>query len=64
MNNKKLCPIMGHENQLGEVKNTPCLEGRCAWYYNGHCAVVELAVNTGDIQGIADMLDMKGGIQE
>ena len=60
MNANKICPLMS----IAGRREVDCYCQRCVWYYSGRCAVVELAVNTGDIQGIADMLDMKGGIQE
>ena len=38
-----------------------CKGERCAWYYGDRCAILELAMNTGDIQNVADMIDYRVG---
>lgn len=50
----KICPIMCHANQLGEVNCALCLEGLCAWWVEpvmgsggrinqqGHCSIRDL----------------------
>ena len=40
-----------------------CLGGRCAWWVYERCALVDIALNTADIQGVADMIDIIGGAQ-
>lgn len=39
-----------------------CQGDRCAWFYGDRCAILELAMNTGDIQGISDAIEINGGI--
>lgn len=57
----KICPLLA---SCAASIPSECQGDRCAWYYGDRCAILELAMNSGDIQGIADMLGMKGGIQE
>ena len=55
--NNKICPLLS-------VKDDPlslalCESVRCAWWAGERCAIVDIALNTADIQGVADMIDAK-----
>lgn len=54
----KICPLLA---SCAASIPSECLCDRCAWYYGDRCAVLELAMNTGDIQTVADMIDCIGG---
>ena len=34
-----------------------CKGDLCAWFYGDRCAILELAMNSGDIQTLADSID-------
>ena len=56
--NAKICPLLF----ACPADITPeCKGDRCAWYYGDRCSILELAMNTGDIQNIADTIDFYGG---
>lgn len=55
--NAKICPMLSITSGLP----TDCKGDRCAWFYGDRCAILELAMNTGDIQTVADMIDYRGG---
>ena len=56
--NSKICPLL-----YACPADIPpeCKGDRCAWYYGDRCSILELAMNTGDIQTVADMIDYRGG---
>ena len=54
----KLCPLF---MMVCPEIACHCQGERCAWFYCGRCAILELAMNTGDIQNIADTIDFYGG---
>ena len=56
----KICPLI-MAAQSGRCIDRRCLGDSCAWYYGDRCAILELAMNTGDIQNVADMIDYRGG---
>ena len=60
MNENKYCPLLSAA--AGDI--FVCCQGeQCAWYtpYD-RCALTDIAMNTGDIQGVADMIDaVQGG---
>lgn len=53
----KICPLLSITGGLP----TGCKGELCAWFYGDRCAILELAMNTGDIQNVADMIDYRGG---
>lgn len=55
--NAKICPLLSITGGLP----TECKGNNCSWYYGDRCAILELAMNTGDIQNVADMIDYRGG---
>ena len=55
--NAKICPLL----YITGCLPTECKGDRCAWYYGDRCAILELAMNTSDIQTVADMIDYRGG---
>ena len=55
--NAKICPLRSITGGL----QTECKGERCAWFYGDRCAILELAMNTSDIQTVADMIDYRGG---
>ena len=57
----KICPLI-MAVQSGRSIDCRCLGDSCAWYYCDRCAILELAMNTGDIQGISDAIEINGGI--
>ncbi|MGN8875276.1 hypothetical protein [Pseudoflavonifractor sp. HCP28S3_F10] len=59
--NKPICPLLSAGSEYDFIS---CEGDRCAWFYGDHCAVMEIAMNTGDIQNVADMIDYHGGMGE
>lgn len=49
----KICPLLSITGGLP----TECKGDRCAWYYGDRCAILELAMNSVDIQTLADSID-------
>lgn len=60
MKNEKICPFLAITPANGCCA---CIGVRCAWWAGERCALVDIALNTADIQGVADMIDMVGGQQ-
>lgn len=59
----KICPLI-MAIQLGRGIDCRCLGDSCAWFYSDRCAILELAMNTGDIQTISDTIDFCRGEKE
>ena len=57
MNESKICPLL-----CACPADIPpeCKGDRCAWFHCGQCAILELAMNTGDIQNVADGIYFRG----
>lgn len=61
----KICPLLTICSSIASAGHPAVCSGEeCAWFYGDRCAVLELAMNTSDIQAVADMIDFHGGGKE
>jgi hypothetical protein len=58
---ESLCPLRRYKGDTLKVTDADmfleCLKGRCAWYYDGECAVERIASIAEDITRISVMLE-------
>lgn len=64
----KICPLLTICSSIASAGHPAVCSGEeCAWFCGDRCAVLDLAMNTSDIQAVADMIDFHdfhGGIKE